>query len=426
MMLCKTDRLMFKCHLKALSVLVFHLLLLHFGRGVARLTGPSQPVIATLGDDIILPCHLDPAVDASGFTLEWTRPDLNPRFVHVWRDGVELVGKKHKYFEGRTSLFIDELKNGNISLKLSKVKVSDKGRYRCFIPGAETQSFAELVVGSVSSPVIKLAGVDRDRGGVILRCESKGWCPEPEVFWLNGEGNLLSAGPTETVRGPEGLYTVSSRVTVEKRHNNNFTCRVQQKNINQTRETHIIVSDDFFMFPFCNSAVPIITGLAVILAGIVLILTIVLFVWRKNRTNKMRNYTVKSERGQNGNDTELQALSTEQKEGEEPLTTPTVLEKNKGGEKKTENTLNQQLQEEQQQSEEDENRLKTMEQELENMNKVENKHTELQELHEVHQKKQEDLQELKEKIETTNKELLRIRNSQSFFQLVSDHGMQVQ
>ena len=69
------------------------------------------------------------------------------------------------------------------------------------------------------------------------------------MFWLDGEGNLLSAGPTETVRGPDDLYTVSSRVTVEKRHNNNFTCRVQQNNINQTRETHIIVPGrDYIIF----------------------------------------------------------------------------------------------------------------------------------------------------------------------------------
>ena len=59
---------------------------------------------------------------------------------------------------------------------------------------------------------------------------------------MDGEGHVLSAGPTETVRGPDGLYTVSSRVTVEKRHRNNFTCRVQQKDINQIRETQIHVS----------------------------------------------------------------------------------------------------------------------------------------------------------------------------------------
>ncbi|XP_074480677.1 butyrophilin subfamily 3 member A2-like [Sebastes fasciatus] len=192
----------------------------------------SQPIVATLGDDITLPCHLVPAEDATDLTLEWTRPDLNPRFVHVWRSGQELVSKKHKSYEGRTSLFLDELKSGNISLKLSKVKIADQGRYRCFIPGLDRQSFVELVVGAVSSPVITLAGINKASSGVMLDCRSEGWYPEPEVLWLDGEGNLLSAGPPETVRGPDDLYTVSSRVTVEKRHSNSFTCRVQQKNIN--------------------------------------------------------------------------------------------------------------------------------------------------------------------------------------------------
>lgn len=103
--------------------------------------------MATLGDDIILPCHLKPEEDASGLTLEWTRPDLDPRFVHVWRSGQELVGKKHQSFEGRTSLFIDELKFGNISLKLSKLKLTDEGTYRCFSPAQGLQSFVQLIVG---------------------------------------------------------------------------------------------------------------------------------------------------------------------------------------------------------------------------------------------------------------------------------------
>ena len=96
-----------------------------------------------------------------------------------------------------------------------------------------------LSSGAVSTPFIEV--VSDKKGHVVLQCNSTGWYPEPEVFWLDGEGNLLSAGPTETVRGPDDLYTVSSRVTVEKRHSNSFTCRVQQNHINQTRETHIHV-----------------------------------------------------------------------------------------------------------------------------------------------------------------------------------------
>uniref|UniRef100_A0A669BYQ9 Ig-like domain-containing protein n=1 Tax=Oreochromis niloticus TaxID=8128 RepID=A0A669BYQ9_ORENI len=127
------------------------------------------------------------------------------------------------------------------------------------------------------------AGIDKNRRGVLLQCESAGWYPEPELLWLDGEGNLLSAGPTETLRGPDDLYTVSSRVTVEKRHSNNITCRVQQRNTNQSRETHIHVPEDFFEFP--SSSPSLIIGLAVSLALciILLILSVVVLLRRKRK-----------------------------------------------------------------------------------------------------------------------------------------------
>ncbi|GLD73006.1 butyrophilin subfamily 3 member A2-like protein [Lates japonicus] len=238
----------FSLHSDPSVFLVFHLLLAHSCRGQSQLIGPSQPIVAKVSDDIILPCHLDPAEDVVAMTLEWTRPDLDPNFVHMRRAGQDLVDTKHPSYKGRTSLFINELRRGNISLKLSKVKLSDGGTYHCFIPKLDKRSSVELVVasGAVSSPVIDLVGTDSNTGAVVLECESKGWYPEPEVLWLDGEGNLLSAGPTETVRGPDDLYTVSSRVTVEKRHSNSFTCRVQQNKTNQARETQIYISDDFF------------------------------------------------------------------------------------------------------------------------------------------------------------------------------------
>ncbi|XP_059210502.1 butyrophilin subfamily 1 member A1-like [Centropristis striata] len=219
-----------------------------------------QPIVANIGDDIILPCYLEPGVDASAMTLEWTRSDLNPIFVHVRRSGQDLASAQNPSYRGRTSVSIDEMKKGNISMKISKVKPSDAGRYKCFIPKLNKESFIQLVVGAVSSPAINLAGIDRDKEGVVLQCESSGWYPEPEVLWLDGEGKLLSAGPTETVRGPDDLYTVSSRVTVEKRHSNSFTCRVHQKDINHTTETQITVPDDFFNVQ--SSPAPLVTGLA--------------------------------------------------------------------------------------------------------------------------------------------------------------------
>ncbi|XP_059210313.1 uncharacterized protein LOC131989135 [Centropristis striata] len=273
--------------IKTISVLVFHLFIAHSCRGQVQLIGSRQPIVGPVGEDVILPCHLQPAVDVATVTLEWTRSDLKPRFVHVWRAGQDLQNVKNPSYRGRTSLFVNELKKGNISLKLSKVKPSDAGRYRCFIPDMNINAVVELVVGAVSSPIISLRGIDRDKEGVVLQCESSGWYPEPEVLWLDGEGKLLSAGPTETVRGPDDLYTVSSRVTVEKRHSNSFTCRVHQKDTNHTTETHITVADEFFNVR--SSCAPLIAGLAVSLVLCILLIFAVFFFvwkWRQNITNK--------------------------------------------------------------------------------------------------------------------------------------------
>uniref|UniRef100_A0AAX7TU42 Ig-like domain-containing protein n=1 Tax=Astatotilapia calliptera TaxID=8154 RepID=A0AAX7TU42_ASTCA len=245
-MFCLKDGRCCKMPLGAICVFLFHHFifffhLAQFCGGVSQVVGPSEPVVAIVGDDTVLPCHLDPAVNAADMTVEWTRSDLTPKFVHVWRDGVELVNKKNEAYMERTSLPINNLKLGDISLKLSKVKLSDRGSYKCFSPALSGQASVELVVGVVSSLTITVMRNSEDSGKVVLQCESAGWYPEPELLWLDGEGNLLSAGPTETLRGPDDLYTVSSRVTVEKRHSNNITCRVQQRNTNQSRETHIHV-----------------------------------------------------------------------------------------------------------------------------------------------------------------------------------------
>lgn len=109
--------------------------------------GPPQPIVAMVGDDIILPCYVTPAKDVVSIAMEWARHDLKPRFVHVRRDSVELLFDQNPLYFGRTSVSINKLKCGDISLKLSKVKLSDEGTYRCYIPEMDRSSTVQLVVG---------------------------------------------------------------------------------------------------------------------------------------------------------------------------------------------------------------------------------------------------------------------------------------
>uniref|UniRef100_A0A3Q3GP82 Golgin subfamily A member 6-like protein 22 n=1 Tax=Labrus bergylta TaxID=56723 RepID=A0A3Q3GP82_9LABR len=304
----------------AFTDLVFYtvvfLALMNSCRAQSEVIVPSQPVVSLVGEDVILPCHLDPVMNAFDMIVEWVRPDPNPRFILVWRHGQELETIKHPSFSGRTSVFIDELEKGNISLKLSKVKVSDEGGYKCFLPTLSKTSTVQLVVGSVSSPVVQMI---KNNNGVLLECESADWYPEPEMFWLDGEGNLLSAEPTETVRGPDGLYTVSSRVTVEKRHGRKFTCRVTQRKINQTREKHLTIPDHFFVVATPSPPSPpgtqhVVIGAVIGCAALLFIPVIIFVVWRR-RQKKFKNKKRRCEDGSEHSEKEKLVTSKSDKTG---------------------------------------------------------------------------------------------------------------
>ncbi|XP_074555320.1 butyrophilin-like protein 2 [Halichoeres trimaculatus] len=260
---------------------LFLLLLPHCYEGTPEVIGSSQPIVAYAGDDVILPCHIKPSMDAATHTVEWTRPDLEPRFVHLWRSGEELLDDQHPWYEGRTSLFISELKNGNVSLKLSRVKLSDRGTYRCFIPTINRDTTVELLFGSVSSPSINIS---KSSSGLSLDCRSEGWFPQPEVRWLDAEGTVLSAGPTETLTGPDGLFTVSSRLNMEKTNRDSVTCRVHQEQINQTRETHLQVSGSFPPDFFDTSSSVYVSIIVVIVLSVIVAAAFIFWKWRKKAT----------------------------------------------------------------------------------------------------------------------------------------------
>ncbi|KAM8746739.1 myelin-oligodendrocyte glycoprotein-like [Acanthopagrus schlegelii] len=126
--------------------------------GQPRVIGSPQPIVAALGNDVILPCHIEPLFNVEGLTVEWSKPDLKPdpsdplsrvEYVHLYRDRREDLDMKIQAYEMRTQLFTDKLKYGNVSLKIMNVSLEDRGRYRCYIPKLKSdikESVVELFV----------------------------------------------------------------------------------------------------------------------------------------------------------------------------------------------------------------------------------------------------------------------------------------
>ncbi|XP_038855433.1 butyrophilin subfamily 1 member A1-like [Salvelinus namaycush] len=210
--------------------------------------GPTRAIVAVAGDDIILPCYIKPNITAEDMRVEWFRvnlpgPQSNIR-VHLYQDGRDKYHGQIRSYEGRTSLFKEELKKGNTSLKLTRVQGIDDGRYKCLVQSTTHYDDATVqvyVIAIGSKPEVSIEG--QKEGGMDLLCVSKGWFPEPELEWLDSKGVTLSAGLSETDRDYEGFYIVKLKTTVKETDTNVFTCRLRQRQlseqINMETEFHI-------------------------------------------------------------------------------------------------------------------------------------------------------------------------------------------
>ncbi|KAF5891158.1 butyrophilin subfamily 1 member A1-like, partial [Clarias magur] len=212
-----------------------------------QVVGPEAPIDVVTGEDLVLPCFIKPNTSAVDMTVEWFRLDLTVNSeVHLYKNHGDRNENQAPSYRGRTSLFKEELQKGNASLKLSAVQFSDEGTYKCLI---EDKSWFDditirvIVEAQGRHPVISMESYDNS-GGVNLVCESGGWNPEPEVLWLNKEGDTLSAEETQIYKETEG-FSVKRRITVyDYSDSNRFYCRLQQKH--HMMETEVIIKSKIF------------------------------------------------------------------------------------------------------------------------------------------------------------------------------------
>uniref|UniRef100_A0A8C6U015 Ig-like domain-containing protein n=1 Tax=Neogobius melanostomus TaxID=47308 RepID=A0A8C6U015_9GOBI len=252
---------------------------------------PSQPLVVPMGSDVTLPCQLESVKNIKDQVVEWGRPDLKPRYVHIRRDGLDLLIDQNSLYLGRTRLSERGLAYGDMSLTLSRVRLSDAGTYHCFIPQMDTRAEVTLHVGPGTSMSVSPVSVSltKDHSGFpVLRCESRGWFPEPELVWLDSEGTVLTGARTEAQRGVnEETFSVSSRLSVEQSPGNSFTCRVRHQETRQSRETNISITGQTPLFLEACASCSVAWALFVL--GLILCAAVGAFVlWKYKTLSKYR------------------------------------------------------------------------------------------------------------------------------------------
>ncbi|KAF3698109.1 Butyrophilin subfamily 3 member A3 Precursor [Channa argus] len=231
--------------------------------------GPPENIFAFEGGDVILPCSFNITASSDFPTVEWSKEDLKPNVVFLYRDGCETYEMKDRAFEYRTSLIPKELKNGNISLRISNVRLSDAGTYQCMTLGRNMRrSIKKIELTVFFEP--KLSVVSAECGGLTLQCEAKSSLSEPEITFLDDLGNNIAAEEAKRDEDAGGIYTVRRRVTLHSA-TNSITCRVYQPEFSLAKDQRMLIPADFrrCCFLIGISCVAVTLFLSVLVAGCV-------------------------------------------------------------------------------------------------------------------------------------------------------------
>ncbi|XP_058874533.1 butyrophilin subfamily 2 member A2-like [Acipenser ruthenus] len=212
----------------------------------SSVVGSDQTLIASAGEDVILPCHITPSVSAVDLDVRWYRDSFDI-LVHLYEDRRDRTDVQDSDYRGRTALSRFELEDGILSLNLRNLRPSDSGVYSCYATDGvwDGQGKTELIVRALGTqPSISMDSTQGEQTRLV--CRSEGWSPEPEVIWRDRDGNdVTSLSNTTLLRVSQGLRSVSSYIKI-KQQSNVFSCLVRSKIPKPDWESKLHISRDFF------------------------------------------------------------------------------------------------------------------------------------------------------------------------------------
>uniref|UniRef100_A0A8C3KK57 Uncharacterized protein n=1 Tax=Calidris pygmaea TaxID=425635 RepID=A0A8C3KK57_9CHAR len=211
-------------------------------RSSFRVVGPRQPLLATVGQDVVLPCHLSPRVDARSLEIRWIRHVVSET-VHLYRDGADQHWDQMEEYDGRTELSRDGLSSGSLDLRISGLRPSDDGQYVCTVRDAASygEATVELEVAALGSvPLLSLEAYED--GGIRVVCRSAGWYPSPQVLWKDGSGQHLPSVSQRRSPDERGLFEIQDVIIVRGKGDRNVSCVVRNRHLEQEQASSLHIS----------------------------------------------------------------------------------------------------------------------------------------------------------------------------------------
>ncbi|XP_039458372.1 V-set and immunoglobulin domain-containing protein 8-like [Oreochromis aureus] len=104
----------------------------------------QRNITAESRKSVILPCRA-PNNKKIKF-IHWSRADLEPEYLLVYRNGQYLLDNQHPSFKNRVDLQDLQMKGGDVSLILKNVNTADDGTYQCRVFMEETRSWKLSII----------------------------------------------------------------------------------------------------------------------------------------------------------------------------------------------------------------------------------------------------------------------------------------
>uniref|UniRef100_A0A5F5PPP9 Butyrophilin subfamily 2 member A2 n=1 Tax=Equus caballus TaxID=9796 RepID=A0A5F5PPP9_HORSE len=228
------------------ALLFFHLLsLFALVSDQFTVVGPADPILAMVGGNSMLHCHLSPEKSAEDMEVRWFRSQFSPA-VLVYKGGRERTEEQMKEYRGRTTFVKEEISKGSVALIIHNVTAHENGIYHCYFQEGKSYNEATMrlmVAGLGSIPIIEME-IHED-GGIWLECTSVGWYPEPQVVWRDPHGKIMPALEETYTMDADSLFMVTTAVSIRDRSVRNVSCSINNTLLGQEKETVIFIPESF-------------------------------------------------------------------------------------------------------------------------------------------------------------------------------------
>uniref|UniRef100_H9Z4A4 RING-type E3 ubiquitin transferase n=1 Tax=Macaca mulatta TaxID=9544 RepID=H9Z4A4_MACMU len=222
--------------------------------------GPASPILAIVGENTTLRCHLSSEKNAEDMEVRWFRSQFSPA-VFVYKGRRERTEEQMEEYRGRITFVSKDISRGSVALVIHNVTTQENGIYRCYFQEGRSYDEAILrlvVAGLGSKPLIEIK-VQED-GSIWLECISRGWYPEPLTVWRDPYSEIVPALKEVSIADADGLFMVTTAVIIRDKSVRNVSCSVNNTLLSQEKETVIFIPESFM-----PSTSPWMVALAVIL-----------------------------------------------------------------------------------------------------------------------------------------------------------------